>query len=128
MQTDAPELLLIEDDRDIREALAQALQLEGYRVVVAENGREGLQRLQTTRAAASSLPSLIILDLMMPVMNGWEFLDEVKKEADLSQIPVIVSSAHSQAEQNQTATQGLTFVRKPIDLDFLLRQIERKLG
>ena len=88
-------ILIVEDDFDIREALTQILEEEGYAVREAANGREALD------VAARELPSLILLDLMMPVMNGWQFRAEQIKDPRLAPVPVLVISAdpHLQLEE-----------------------------
>src|SRR5258706_14472013 len=84
----AKTILLIEDDPDIREELADVLDARGYHVLVAANGKAGLDLLATMES-----PCLILLDLMMPVMHGWEFLEAKAKTAALSEIPVVILSA-----------------------------------
>src|SRR5207245_1955458 len=104
-------ILVIEDDEDIRESLQQVLEMEGYDVVPAGNGREG-------RAARSQAePCVILLDLMMPVMNGWEFLQARREQALAANVPVIIVSA---AGARATATPAAAHFHKPIDLDRLL--------
>jgi CheY-like chemotaxis protein len=82
-------VLVVEDERDIREALAEALSYEGYDVVIAANGREALGRL----CDGGSLPDVILLDLVMPEMNGWEFRQVQVHDPALAGIPVVVVSA-----------------------------------
>jgi CheY-like chemotaxis protein len=82
------EILIVEDDSDSRETLADLLDLEGYLVDCAANGREALDRLQK-----GPLPCLILTDLNMPVLSGWEFLRAVKQDPLLSSVPVAVVSA-----------------------------------
>lgn len=81
-------VLVIEDERDIREALAEALSYEGYDVVVAANGREALRKLD-----GRPLPDVILLDLVMPEMSGWEFRQVQVRDPALCGIPVVVVSA-----------------------------------
>lgn len=81
-------ILVVEDDSDIRETLQQVLELEGYRVATAANGHEGLAALET-----GERPSLILLDLMMPVMSGAEMLDHLRTDERLADIPVVVVTA-----------------------------------
>jgi two-component system response regulator MprA len=83
-------VLIVEDDRDIRECMADALEVEGYSVAFAGNGREALEKLRS-----GVRPELILLDLLMPVMSGWEFRHEQLADPLLSGIPVIVVSASS---------------------------------
>src|SRR5262245_59582395 len=78
-------VLIIEDDPDIREALAEILEDEGYATVLAGNGREALDHL-----AKSEMPALILLDLMMPIMDGWQFRDEQRRSPSYAAIPVVV--------------------------------------
>ncbi len=82
-------VLVIEDDRAIREAVAEILSMEGYEVAEAGNGLEGL------REARACPPSLIVLDLMMPTMNGWQFREAQRHDPALADIPVLVLSAYS---------------------------------
>ena len=81
-------ILLIDDDPDTREQLAEILREAGYLVATARNGLEGLEKLKTDYA-----PCVILLDLMMPVMNGWQFRAKQLSEPELAQLPVIVLSA-----------------------------------
>ncbi len=83
-------ILVVEDDPDLRETTRDILELEGFKAFTAENGEEALQVLEETK-----LPCLILLDLMMPVMDGWEFLEAFKNDhKDLfGKIPVVVISA-----------------------------------
>lgn len=84
------QVMIVEDEMDLRETLKDLLEMTGFRAYTAENGEEGLKLL-----TEKGNPCLILLDLMMPVMNGWEFLDKLKNEykETLSSIPVIVVSA-----------------------------------
>lgn len=106
-------ILIVEDDRDIREALRQALTIEGHTVVVAENGAAGLERL-----ASAARPCLVLLDLMMPVMNGLEFLRALRSDEVLATIPVVMVTAYRELAAEARGTVGL--VKKPIDLDAVL--------
>lgn len=82
-------ILVVEDDTTLRETLKDVFELEGYKVVTAENGLEGLKKLDEV-----GQPCLIFLDLMMPVMDGWEFLAAVKREgSQRASIPIAVISA-----------------------------------
>jgi CheY-like chemotaxis protein len=117
---EARSILIVEDDSDLREALSAVLRDEGYTVAMAADGREALDRLRRRWR-----PSLILLDLTMPVMNGWQFRAEQRQDPALSGIPVVVLSAGDHLAE-QMAPLGITdYVRKPIELDHLLRTIER---
>jgi CheY-like chemotaxis protein len=82
-------ILVVEDDKALQGALSEALEEEGYGVRKACNGREALQDLKAERPS----PQLILLDLVMPQMNGWQFLDERKRNPILSRIPVLVMTS-----------------------------------
>lgn len=85
---DTPTIFIIEDDVDTREMLGKFLELEGYHVETASNGRQALDRL------ASGAPAcVIVLDLMMPVMDGFEFLHELRSREDGRSVPVVVVTA-----------------------------------
>jgi CheY-like chemotaxis protein len=115
-------ILLVEDDPDIQESLKDALEWEGYHVVGASNGREALDRLP-----GMPRPCLILLDLMMPVMNGWEFAQAVQTDVMLAAIPIVVVSAFTdEAETKKIRTREV--VKKPVDLDLLLRVVKRYCG
>jgi CheY-like chemotaxis protein len=108
-------ILVVEDDSDIRSALGGFLQDEGYDVLTAENGRSGLEVLENKH------PGLVLLDLMMPEMNGWQFLEEKSHRPDLSKIPVLVISA---VPGSPSIPGALGFLKKPIDLDRLMDFVE----
>lgn len=109
----------MEDDEDIRESLRDLLESEGYAVSTAANGQEALARL-----TAPERPCLILLDMMMPVMSGAEFLTVLREDQALAPIPVIVVSAWpKEAAKSGADIQG--FVQKPVDLDRLLAFIRQ---
>lgn len=113
-------VLIVEDDRDIREAIAEVLMLEGYRATTASNGKAALDHLRGP--AKNSKPCLILLDLMMPVMNGWEFLVAQRSDPALRNIPVMICSAVG----DQAKFPGIVeILRKPIDLDELIGLVKR---
>ncbi len=111
-----PTIFIVEDDVDTREMLETLLELEGYRVETAANGRQALERLNQGLRA-----SVILLDLMMPVMDGWLFRREQRRDAALASIPVIaVSAAGKERLQRIDAD---SYVSKPVDFDELLEKI-----
>src|SRR5579863_8610418 len=83
-----PYILVVEDDRDLREILCESLRLEGFEVVGAEHGEAALRHLQT-----GARPCVILLDLMMPIMDGWTFRERISRDRSLAQIPIIVMTA-----------------------------------
>jgi len=118
--TVSPRVLVVEDDIDVREMLGQVLQTEGYDVGLAGDGADALRRLRAERT-----PQVILLDLMMPVMNGWQFRDEQRRDPRLSRIPVIVLSGDNGVERKAGALGADAFLRKPVDLDALLDTVSR---
>src|SRR4029079_4051046 len=109
-------ILVVEDDADIRESLREALEDAGYCVTTARHGQEGLDRL-----AHMSRPSLILLDLMMPVMSGPEFLDALHEDSRVSDIPVLIVSAYGDMADETTGCVG--FIPKPVPLERLLDSV-----
>lgn len=114
------DVLLVEDDPDIREALSQILADEGYEVALAGNGREALDMLRSP-----VLPSLVLLDLMMPVMNGWQFRMAQCADPLLAAIPVVVISADGSAQREAMALGAEAFLQKPLALNELLTAVAR---
>jgi signal transduction histidine kinase len=114
-------ILLVEDDRSIRVAMQGILEDEGYSITTADNGRQALERLR-----ASVAPDLIVLDLRMPVMDGWEFRAAQKDDPKLARIPVLAISADGSAKA--AAIDAEAYLRKPLNTDALLNAIGRILG
>jgi CheY-like chemotaxis protein len=106
-------ILIVEDDHDIRVSLRMALEVEGYSVSSAADGKQAMEMLLNGQCK----PSLIILDLMMPLVNGWQVLDQLKAHPQLSRIPVLVTSA---AGNKSKVKDVMGFVPKPINLDYTL--------
>ena len=108
-------VLIVDDDEDIRDALKDLLEDEGYRVLTADNGRDALETL-----AGGAAPRVILLDLMMPVMDGWQFRIEQKKDPLLAAIPVVVITA-----AGDVGEMDVDVVPKPIDLERVLGAVAR---
>jgi CheY-like chemotaxis protein len=114
-----PHILVVDDDFGIREVLSEVLDEAGYRTSTATDGDEALRYLH----GAPDLPCVILLDLMMPVMTGWEFRLAQQGDPRLAPIPVVALSArHSLAHPSYAITVD-AFLHKPIDLDLLLDTI-----
>jgi CheY-like chemotaxis protein len=113
-------VLLVEDDEDIRETMIAVLESRGYSVRAANHGGEALAQLQT-----GSTPCIILLDLMMPVMDGWAFCREKDKDPALAAIPLVVVSAVSQQDPRNACIRAVDHVAKPVDIRQLLATIER---
>jgi CheY-like chemotaxis protein len=109
-------ILVVEDDRDTRDTLRLALEGTGYNVRTASSGKEALELLK-----AIDPPCLILLDLMMPVMSGSEFLVALRDDQGLESIPVLILSAWRREAARVEGAQG--FVVKPIDLDVLMKAV-----
>ena len=118
MHADKRSILIVEDDEDVRGALAAVLEEEGYSVLEARHGEEALRMLRGAGAVC-----LILLDLFMPTMNGWAFRDEQRRDPDLSAIPVIVLSADGAAVKSAASMGALDYMVKPVDFDRLLKLI-----
>jgi len=108
-----PRVLVVDDEEPIRNTLTEALELEGYAVRSASNGAEACELMRYFR------PSVIVLDLMMPVMNGWEFLERCRRDNDCSGTPVLVISAYSKLPQEAASLGVKACIAKPFDLDVL---------
>ena len=118
-------ILLVDDDRELSRIVGGQLEREGHCVVSAANGAEALSVLQSVRA-----PDLIILDLEMPVMDGWGLLAALRRSLALDGCPVIVTSsaAPSFIARRRAELGRATFLRKPVDLDVLVGAIARCCG
>jgi len=117
MTPGSPQILIVEDDRDTREMLERFLQLEGFEVRTAANGEAALHSLET-----SGNPCVILLDLMMPVMNGWQFREAQERDPDLRRIPVVVVTAAG-SRPDVPAIHADAWLSKPVDFDKLLATI-----
>lgn len=113
-------VLIVEDDTDLRDALSQILEDEGYRVGCAEHGLDALERLRD-----GTRPCLILLDLTMPVMNGWQFRAEQRQDPELASIPVVVISAGANLAEQLQSLGVHDYLRKPIQLGQLLATVRR---
>jgi two-component system, chemotaxis family, chemotaxis protein CheY len=121
MLTVARDILVVDDDRDIRETLGEILVHEGYHVEMAENGARALEMIRR-----GPTPALVLLDLMMPVMSGWEFLELAEHDHQLAEIPVLVVSAMP-APLAPDGTRGgvKACLHKPLKLEELLNLVHR---
>ena len=115
----AKRILIVEDDNSIRELLVELLQGEGYDVTSAVNGLEGLKCLEH-----NSNFNLILIDLMMPVMDGYTFRTEQMKNPKFSKIPVVVMSAEANAKEKLKSYGITAFLSKPVELDTIIKTVE----
>jgi len=111
-------VLIVEDDAELRDMMAQLLTLEGFVAATVANGREALEYLRR-----GDRPDIILLDLMMPVMDGWEFRRKQQSDPDLATVPVVVLSAldHRRAAE----VDAVAFLKKPLDFDRLLELVRQ---
>jgi CheY-like chemotaxis protein len=113
-------ILIIEDDSDIRRHLKRLLESEGYTVEQAENGQAALDLL----ALSTALPSMIILDLMMPVMDGFEFRERQQLDPRLSKIPILVMTADGRLDEKKLRVGARAALKKPADVDAILALVK----
>ena len=116
--SDRPTIFIVEDDPDTREMLGRFLELEGFTVRTAANGQQALEQL-----TGGLHVCVILLDLMMPVMDGWQFRREQEQRREIAGIPVIVVSAAGRDRLQQI--QANAYLSKPVDLDELLAHINQ---
>lgn len=114
-------ILVIEDAADIQFLLKQLFELEGYDVLGALNGQEALDLLHSS----SELPNLILLDLMMPVMDGYQFRRKQEVDPRLAHIPVVVITADGDAPAKMMKVGAKDYVKKPVEIDHLLDVVKR---
>ena len=112
-------VLVVDDDYDLRETLRDVLEDEGYLVQTAANGQEALDCLHD-----GSVPEVVLVDLMMPVMDGWHFLDELQRDSSLADIPVVVMSA---SRDGGRSLDDKVFLSKPLDYHTLVTTVARSL-
>jgi len=110
-------ILIVEDDSAVSTMMKDVLELHGYNVITAADGAEGIQRLEEIVPE----PCVIILDLMMPHTNGWEFLDMQRSHAKLSGVPVVICSAYSESAKS---IRPHAFVPKPVEYKALLGAVQ----
>jgi CheY-like chemotaxis protein len=111
-------ILIVDDDHDIRESLAEVLAELGFQVATVANGREALAELEREPATA------VLLDLMMPVMDGWQFREEQRRRPALARTPVIVVSADGDVRASAAAIGADAWLRKPIHIADLLALLD----
>lgn len=116
-----PQVCVIDDDEDIREALRFVLELEGYGVVEAKDGDEALRRVRE----ACPRCSVILLDLMMPHASGWDFRRRQLEDPDIADVPVIVLSGAHGLAKSAAELNASGYLQKPIDVTQLIAMIER---
>lgn len=119
MDTKKPPILVVDDDRDIREAVAAVLSSVGYPVLSAADGAAALEILRSSPVPVG----LVILDLMMPKVDGWEFRARQKADPALRDIPVVILSAGGQVEKKAQNLEAVGWLRKPVQLEVLVQEV-----
>jgi two-component system, chemotaxis family, chemotaxis protein CheY len=117
-----PLVLVVDDDPDILEAICDILDAEGYRLARARHGEEALMQIDAER------PAVILLDLMMPVMDGWAFVERCRRHACCADVPIVVTSASHDLPKTAERLRSFgvrTCLAKPFDVDGLLALVER---
>jgi len=119
-----PKILLVEDNEMNRDMLSRRLQKRGYEVVIAEDGEQGV------RLAQSEAPALVLMDMSLPVLDGWEATRQLKADPVTRSIPVIALTAHAMAGDRERALEAGAddFDTKPVELTRLLEKIEALLA
>jgi CheY-like chemotaxis protein len=114
-----PHILIVEDDAETREDLAFLLRHQGFEVTTAANGLEALEQVRTEK------PCIILLDLMMPVMDGWQFRTKQLAEPDIATVPVIVISGVADRRHHPAELNAVAMLAKPIEMERLLDAVRR---
>lgn len=116
-----PVVLLVDDDEEMRTTLVEVLAMEGIAAVTARHGGEALARLH-----GGLVPDAILLDLMMPVMSGWEFRERQRRDARIASIPVMVLSASANAARSAAQLEVDAYQTKPLELGALVAWIRER--
>jgi CheY-like chemotaxis protein len=119
-----PKLLLVEDNEESRDALSRHLRRKGYEVLTAADGQQGLE------AARTGAPDLVLMDMSLPVLDGWEATRQLKADPQTRQIPVIALTAHAMADDREKALAAGCdeYDTKPVEFARLLGKIQALLG
>jgi CheY-like chemotaxis protein len=120
----AKQVLLVENDEIIREGMASVLRSEGYGVAAAGDGLEALEYLRRSPA-----PDLVVLDMLLPVHDGWRFLEDRKRDPALASVPVLITTAIGVASDEWARSLGACgCLRKPFDIETFVREVRRRIG
>jgi CheY-like chemotaxis protein len=116
-------ILIVEDDQDAAMMMSEVLEAEGYRTATAFNGAEALEILNECER-----PVLILLDMTMPVMDGWGFRESQLKQPELASIPVVTATADGDAKGKAARIAAAGWLAKPLSIDRLLAEVGRVCG
>jgi CheY-like chemotaxis protein len=112
-------VLVVEDEESIGDVIVDVLGDEGYEVRRARNGREALEVLKRW------MPALIVLDLMMPIMDGWAFREEQRRRPDIADVPIVIISGSREVDVKGRDLGAVAAIEKPFDIDFLVSTVEQ---
>jgi CheY-like chemotaxis protein len=112
------DILVVDDDVYLCEIMSDVLQAEGHKTRTASNGLEALERIREKR------PDLILLDLMMPVMSGWELAATLRANSDWNDIPIVIITADYHVERKREETGARAVITKPFDIDQLVQVVD----
>ena len=117
-------ILLVDDETDLRTVVKMRLEVEGYKVIIGSNGKECLERAQ------EEMPDLIILDIMMPIMDGYTALKHLKEDQELARIPVIIFSIKEKVKMEGLFITDIVedYIEKPFETEDLIVKVKRILG
>jgi CheY-like chemotaxis protein len=118
-------VLIVEDDPDVREMLRQLLATAGFHAVAAQDGLEALHLLRTVRHRAPDVPCLVLLDLKMPRLGGNEFRRAQLGDPTVANVPIAVMSGATDLEQRAEAMGAVAMLTKPLDVDALMEVVKR---
>jgi len=117
-------MLIVEDDADIREQLQMIIEDEGYTVHVSSNGLEALEYLRSLKV--DDYPRCILMDLMMPKMNGAELYEALQSDQMMKKIPVVLATARGEREKApESFPPGIERINKPMDIEDLIKVLEK---
>jgi CheY-like chemotaxis protein len=122
-RSDGQYILIVEDDADLRSVEAEVLGSEGFQVRTASDGLEALEAIQTTGA-----PALILLDLRMPRLNGWDLAARLRSNEALRRVPIVVVAAHVAIAEEAASIGARAWLHKPVSIDHLLSVVRRVFG
>ncbi len=119
MSNKKPQILIVDDMEDNICLLSMLLESEGYQVDSATSGEEALVKIE------ADPPNLVLLDVMMPGVNGFQVIEQIRKKPQLAKLPIVLLTAHAEVDFAKGIMVGADgFFRKPIDLDALVKQVE----
>jgi CheY-like chemotaxis protein len=123
-QAKSKKVMVVEDDAMIRASLVELLEGEGYEVIGVENGQAAMNYLKSSEV----LPGVILLDVMMPIMDGWQFRTQQLSDSKISKIPVIVVTADGNAQDKADVMSAQGWVNKPFKIDDILESVAKHMA